>query len=112
MLGLRNFYYILLLFAPKYDDIYNHNIINHLCDNINKEGVISEASRNTRYGTGSVVKTAVRNLLTDYYRTDSEQVNSQATFLMLFVLLFGMTKKGLANNNIIYIQIGPKFFCY
>ena len=32
--------------------------------------VISEASRNTRYGTGSVVKTAVRNLLTDYYRTD------------------------------------------
>ena len=26
--------------------------------------VISEASRNTRYGTGSVVKTAVRNLLT------------------------------------------------
>jgi len=28
--------------------------------------VISEASRNTRYGTGSVVKTAIRNLLTYY----------------------------------------------
>ena len=34
---------------------------------VNKRLVISEASRNTRYGTGSVVKTAVRNLLTDYH---------------------------------------------
>jgi hypothetical protein len=33
--------------------------------------VISEASRNTRYGTRSVVKTAVRNLLEDYPSTDS-----------------------------------------
>ena len=30
--------------------------------------VISETSRNTRYGTGSVVKTAIRNLL-QYYRS-------------------------------------------
>ena len=29
--------------------------------------VISEASRNTRYGTGSVVETAIRNLLSYYY---------------------------------------------
>jgi hypothetical protein len=28
--------------------------------------VISEASRNTRYGTESVVKTAIRNLLWNY----------------------------------------------
>ena len=32
-----------------------------------KGGVISEASRNTRYGTESVVKTAIRNLLLCYY---------------------------------------------
>ena len=31
-----------------------------------KEDVISEASRNTRYGMVSVVKTAIRNLLINY----------------------------------------------
>ena len=41
--------------------------------------VISEASRNTRYRMGSVVKTAVRNLLTDYRLTDYF-VRLQATF--------------------------------
>ncbi len=48
-----------------------------------------------RYRMGSVVKTAVRNLLDNYYSIDSGQVNSRATFLLLFVLLPGMTNEGI-----------------
>ena len=83
---------IILLSAKSYNDAYNHNIIKCLYDNIIRGGVISEASRNTRYGTGSVVKTAVRNLLTDYYRTDSEQTGSHDTSLSRFALFYGMTR--------------------
>ena len=54
--------------------------------------VISEASRNTRYGTGSVVKTAVRNLQTDYL-TDSVQTGSHDTYLSRFALSYGMTSR-------------------
>jgi len=53
--------------------------------------VISKASRNTRYGMGSVVKSVVRNLLTDYKRTDSVQTGSHDTFLSRFALFYGMT---------------------
>ena len=41
------------------------NLINVIINQLHqhKKVVISEASRNTRYDTGSVVKTAIRNLL-------------------------------------------------
>ena len=53
--------------------------------------VISEARQNTRYRMGSVVKTAVRNLLTDYRLTDSVQTGSHDTYLSRFALSYGMT---------------------
>ena len=40
---------------------------------------------------GSVVKTAVRNLITDYRLTDSVQTGSHDTFLSRFALSYGMT---------------------
>ena len=86
--------FFLLLSAKKAQYCYKLFIITYLHNIYETRLVISEASRNTRYRMGSVVKTAVRNLLTDYRLTDSVQTGSLDTFLSRFALSYGMTVGG------------------
>ena len=65
--------------------------------------VISEASRNTRYGTESVVKTAIRNLLLCYYsrRFRISELTSNVPYAVRSTLRndFSFLAK---NNNLVY----------
>ena len=59
-----------------------------------KVDVIPQVRTITRYGTGSVILfNCAESPVENVSKGDSVQTGSQATFLMLFALSYGMTEK-------------------
>ena len=74
---------------------YNHS--QYVIEAI-KQNVIPQVRTYTRYGTGSVVMfDYAESPLETFSVGDSVQTGSQATFLTLFALSYGMTVRGIIN---------------